>query len=101
VPGKAGVRPLPAPAAPGVADKPDPVLFRIATLPSLTKIAGPAAAPPLRRCCSLARVCLDRRSETQIFVDPGAFMRTNLRGQSDSSPEILRPGSHVVLAMAD
>jgi hypothetical protein len=24
-------------------------------------------------CCSRARVCLDRRSETQIFVDPGAF----------------------------
>ena len=27
-------------------------------------------------CCSRARVCLDRRSETQIFVDPGAFIRT-------------------------
>jgi len=27
-------------------------------------------------CCSRARVCLDRRSETQIFVDPAAFMRT-------------------------
>jgi hypothetical protein len=26
-------------------------------------------------CCSRARVCLDRRSETQIFVDPGAFCR--------------------------
>ena len=23
------------------------------------------------RCCGRARVCLDRRSETQIFVDPG------------------------------
>jgi hypothetical protein len=28
-------------------------------------------------CCSRARVCLDRRSETQIFVDPGAFFRTD------------------------
>jgi hypothetical protein len=26
-------------------------------------------------CCSRACVCLDRRSETQIFVDPGAFCR--------------------------
>jgi hypothetical protein len=25
----------------------------------------------------LARVCLDRRSETQIFVDPGAFISSN------------------------
>jgi hypothetical protein len=25
-------------------------------------------------CCSCARVCLDRRSETQIFVDTGAFL---------------------------
>jgi len=29
-------------------------------------------------CCSRARVCLDRRSETQIFVDPAAFIVTNL-----------------------
>src|SRR5258708_6102394 len=28
-------------------------------------------------CCSRARVCLDRRSETQIFVDPGAFVGTD------------------------
>jgi len=27
-------------------------------------------------CCSRARVCLDRRSETQIFVDPAAFPGT-------------------------
>jgi hypothetical protein len=29
-------------------------------------------------CCSRARVCLDRRSETQIFVDPGAFFGSYL-----------------------
>jgi hypothetical protein len=34
-------------------------------------------------CCSRARVCLDRRSETQIFVDPGAFIVT------DSNDELL------------
>jgi hypothetical protein len=28
-------------------------------------------------CCSRARVCLDRRSETQMFVDPGAFLGTD------------------------
>jgi hypothetical protein len=27
-------------------------------------------------CCSRAHVCLDRRSETQIFGDPGAFVGT-------------------------
>src|SRR5437899_12920673 len=27
-------------------------------------------------CCSRARVCLDRRSETQIFVDTAALLRT-------------------------
>jgi hypothetical protein len=31
-------------------------------------------------CCSSARVCLDRRSETQIFVDPGAFELSRWRG---------------------
>src|SRR5258707_1328697 len=31
-------------------------------------------------CCSRARVCLDRRSETQKFVDPAAFVVTNPLG---------------------
>jgi hypothetical protein len=30
--------------------------------------------PQVWACCSRARVCLDRRSETQIFVDPAAFL---------------------------
>jgi hypothetical protein len=29
-------------------------------------------------CCSRARVCLDRRLETQIFVDPAAFLVTDV-----------------------
>ena len=32
----------------------------------------PHLAPVSLGCCSRARVCLDRRSETQIFVDPVA-----------------------------
>jgi hypothetical protein len=28
-------------------------------------------------CCIRVRVCLDGRSETQIFVDPAAFLVTN------------------------
>src|SRR6202022_1465338 len=28
-------------------------------------------------CCSRARVCLDLRSENQIFVDPAAFVGTD------------------------
>jgi hypothetical protein len=31
-------------------------------------------------CCSLARVCLDRRSETHRFVDPAAFHITYQTG---------------------
>ena len=31
-------------------------------------------------CCSRARVCLDRRSKTQIFVHPAAFTFTSVQG---------------------
>src|SRR5258708_38018761 len=50
----------------------------IPSFPSCGRITGnPHLTLVSVGCCSRARVCLDRRSETQIFVDPAAFLDTN------------------------
>ena len=48
-------------------------------LPSCSRLTGnPHLTLVSVGCCSRARVCLDRRSETQIFADPAAFLRTDI-----------------------
>src|SRR5260370_40884106 len=52
-------------------------------VPEVEKVCGRITGNPHLTlvsvgCCSRARVCLDRRSETKIFVDPAAFLRTDI-----------------------
>src|ERR1700733_481332 len=62
-----------------IADSPNaPTAPTMPKLPDSGRITGnPHLTPVSVGCCSRARVCLDRRSETQIFVDPGAFVGTD------------------------
>jgi pimeloyl-ACP methyl ester carboxylesterase len=51
---------------------------------NLSRVTGkPHLAPVRVGCCSRARVCLDRRSGTQRFVDPGAFSITYMEAHDD------------------
>ena|ERR1700733_7961740 len=62
-----------------IADSPNaPTAPTMPKLPDSGRITGnPHLTPVSVGCCSRARVCLDRRSETQIFVDPAAFFITD------------------------
>src|ERR1700756_3207698 len=52
-------------------------------------------------CCSRARVCLDRRSETQIFVDPGASVVTHLWITCCSAPQLsIKEVRHIAPSLA-